>query len=126
MKQIFKYLILLILLLFSTPSYARSVTLSWDANSETDLRNYVVYWGTSSGTYTSNSGSIGLVTEYSVEIPDDDQIYYFAVTAVNTSDLESDYSNEVHTDSPDPDPDPDPDVPIIPGTLNGLSLEVLE
>ncbi len=75
---------------------AREITLTWEANSEPDLSHYVVYWGTSSGNYTSNSGNIGLVTEYSVIIPDEG-VYFFAVTAVDTAGLESDYSNEVNT-----------------------------
>ncbi len=78
---------------------AREISLSWDANSEPNLSHYIVYWGLSSGDYADNSGNIGLVTEYTVEIPDDGRIYFFAVTAVDTSGLESDYSNEVNTSS---------------------------
>ena len=90
------------ILVSAAPVVARTVTLSWDANSEPDLDHYVVYWGTASGNYTVNSidngDDIGLGTEYSVEIPDDGQVYYFAVTAVDDSGLESDYSTEVNTD----------------------------
>ena len=88
---------ILFVLLFMTTAVAREITLSWDPNSEADLSHYIVYRGLSSGAYSSNSGDIGLVTEYSFEIPDDGQIYFFAVTAVNTSELESDFSNEVNT-----------------------------
>ena len=86
-----------ILSIFSISAYARNVTLTWDPNSEPDLSHYVVYWGISSGDYSYNSGDIGLATEYSVEIPDDNQVYFFAVTAVDEAGLESDYSNEVST-----------------------------
>lgn len=85
------------MILFSSNIYARDVTLTWDPNSEPDLSHYIVYWGVESGVYTSNSGNIGLANEYKIVNLDDNQIYFFAVTAVDTSGLESDYSNEVNT-----------------------------
>lgn len=85
------------LLTICTTIFCREVTLTWDPNSEPDLSHYIVYWGTSSRNYTSNSGGIGLVTEHSVTIPDDGQ-YFFAVTAVDDAGLESDFSNEVFTE----------------------------
>lgn len=78
----------------------RTVTLTWEPNSEPDLSHYIVYWGTASGNYTSNSGNIGLVTEHTQILPDDDKTYFFAVTAIDTSGLESDFSNERNTDEP--------------------------
>ena len=94
---LFLFFSTLFLFLCISSAEARQVTLTWDPNSESDLSHYIVYWGLSSDNYSENSGDIGLVTEYSVDIPDDGQTYFFAVTAVNTSDLESDYSNEVNT-----------------------------
>ncbi len=94
------------ILIFAASASAREVTLSWDANSEPDLDHYIVYWGVLPGDYSQNSGDIGLVTEFSVEIPDDGQAYFFAVTAVDTAGLESDYSNEVSTDSTTTTEDP--------------------
>lgn len=98
-----KFIMLLFVFLFLSIAIqaqdTRTVTLTWDANSEPDLSHYIVYWGTSSRQYTSNSGNIGLVTVYSKEIippADAKTTYYFAVTAVDTSGLESDYSNEVY------------------------------
>jgi hypothetical protein len=92
----------LLILLFAAIASAREVTLTWDANSEPDLDHYVVYWGANSGDYTYNSENngdyIGLGTEYSISIPDDGLTYFFAVTAVDISGLESDFSNEVNTD----------------------------
>lgn len=78
-----------------------TVTLTWEPNSEPDMSHYIVYWGTESRVYNWNSGDIGLVTIHSREItpPADAKTrYYFAVTAVDTSDLESDFSNEVFWD----------------------------
>jgi len=94
-----KKLIFVILMIFSisVSAMGREVTLSWDANTEDNLSYYTIYWGTASGNYSQNSGDIGLVTEYTVDIPDDGQSYYFAATAVNTAGLESDFSNEVST-----------------------------
>ena len=93
---------ILLIILFASIASAREVTLAWDANSEPDLDHYVVYWGVNPGDYVYNSEDqgdfIGLTTEYSVEIPDDELVYFFAVTAVDESGLESDFSNEVSTD----------------------------
>lgn len=91
----------------SVPLQAREVTLTWDANSEPDLSHYVVYWGTASRVYTVNSGSIGLVTTYKCPLPEDGRVYYFAVTAVDTAGLESDFSNEVNTGEVGPKLRPD-------------------
>jgi len=85
------------MLIFAGTAAAREVTLAWDSNSEYDLDHYVVYWGVIPGDYSYNSGDIGLNPEFSVEIPDDGQAYFFAVTAVNGSGIESDFSNEVGT-----------------------------
>jgi fibronectin type 3 domain-containing protein len=93
-----KYILIFILLLFSSFVYGEKLTLTWNANSEPDLSHYIVYWGTTSRNYTFNSGNIGLVIMYTKEVipPEDaETTYYFAVTAVDTSGLESDFSNEV-------------------------------
>ena len=87
----------LFVLLFGSSVAAREITLTWDPNNEPDLNHYVVYWGNTPGDYFDNSGDIGLVNEYSAVIPDDGNTYFFAVTAVNDSGFESDYSNEVDT-----------------------------
>ncbi|MGD9161933.1 MAG: PKD domain-containing protein, partial [Desulfobacteraceae bacterium] len=93
-----KFLVALFLLVvFISSADAREVTLQWDPNSEPDLSHYVVHWSTSSRSYTNSSGDIGLDTSYACTLPDDGQIYYFAVTAVDEAGLESDYSNEVDT-----------------------------
>jgi hypothetical protein len=77
----------------ASPAWAQNVTLAWDANSETDLAGYKVYYGTASRTYGTPI-IIGTQTTYTVTglAPG---TYYFAVTAYNTSSLESGFSNEV-------------------------------
>ena len=73
---------------------AQSVTLAWDPNAETDLAGYNTYWGSQSGNYT-NKVNVGKVTTNTVSGLVAGVTYYFAVTAYNTSALESDFSNEI-------------------------------
>lgn len=96
-------LLLAMLCLFCAPAQAQesetvTLTLTWDANTEPDMSHYIVYWGKESRKYDWNSGNIGLVTIYSKEFTppyDAKTTYYFAVTAVDQTGLESDFSNEV-------------------------------
>jgi hypothetical protein len=84
-----------VLLLLSTVSAsAGQVTLAWDPNTESDLAGYKVYYGTASGVYTSNI-DVGNVTSFTVTGLQDGLLYFFAVTAYNTSAGESGFSNEV-------------------------------
>jgi hypothetical protein len=75
-------------------AYSAEVTLAWDPNDEDDLAGYKIYYGTSSGNY-STSVDVGNTTEYTITGLNDATIYYFAATAYDTSDNESDYSEEV-------------------------------
>ncbi|MFC1535461.1 hypothetical protein ACFL7M_19100, partial [Thermodesulfobacteriota bacterium] len=97
----YKFFILLLaiifIIFFESSVNARQVNLEWASNSESDLSHYMIYWGTDPRDYTDNSGNIGLVTTFSLAIPDDGQIYYFAVTAFDDEGLESEFSNEVNT-----------------------------
>jgi hypothetical protein len=72
---------------------AFGVTLQWDANPETDLTGYKIYWGQASRTY-GTPVALGKVTTYKVEGLTTPGLYYFAVTAFNSTE-ESEYSNEV-------------------------------
>ena len=93
---------------FATGAFAetRSVTLSWDANTEPDIAGYKVYWGTSSGVYdqfSDVSQTTASVSDLTVGVR-----YYFAVTAYNEAGLESGYSEEVSAIVPSPDSTPAP------------------
>jgi hypothetical protein len=69
--------------------------LTWDPNSESTLKGYKIYYGsTSSGSYTS-SVDVGNKTTYTVSNLDSSKTYYFAATAYDAGGNESGYSNEV-------------------------------
>jgi len=92
-----RFLVLTLLtLLCVTPSLvlAGSATISWQANTEPDLKEYRVYYGTVSRHYGSPI-PVGKLTSYTVGNLSDGVTYYFAVTAVDTADNESGYSQEV-------------------------------
>ena len=82
---------------------AATVTLGWDANDEPDLEGYVLY---------RNTGSPGPPYQYWDDVPEDDLVdplhpeatltnlqegntYYIALTAYNTEDVESSFSNDI-------------------------------
>lgn len=94
-------LMVTIILLSAGNLLAGSATLSWTApttNSDgtalTDLSGYKVYYGTTSGVYSS-SVDAGNVMSYQLTGLTDGATYYFAVTAYDTSGNQSVYSSEV-------------------------------
>ncbi len=78
----------------SPPSSSGTTTLTWDPSTSTNVAGYKVYMGTASGTYSS-SIMVESTTTYTVSDLGVGSTYYFAVTAYNTSDIESSFSNEV-------------------------------
>jgi hypothetical protein len=104
-------------------------TLLWDANTEPDLAGYKVYYDTNTGTPYSGTGAIvwGVPADSPIIIPltapgfdptnpeitlklDGCITWFFVVTAYDTENLESDYSNEVS--DPDGCP-PEPPTGVI-------------
>lgn len=73
--------------------HAAQITLSWDANTETDIAGYKIYYGSSSGNYETTIDIGNTTTCVLEEAPADTT--YFAVKAYNTSGFESDFSDEV-------------------------------
>ncbi len=71
-----------------------SVTLAWNANPEPDIASYIVYCGTNSRAYPIST-NVGKVTVARVDGLVEEATWYFAVTAVNTSGLEGDFSSEI-------------------------------
>lgn len=70
------------------------VTLAWDANTSPGIAGYKVYYGPSSGSYTSII-DVGNNTTYTVSNLQNGATYYFAVTVYDTSGDQSGYSNQV-------------------------------
>ncbi|CAB1075483.1 hypothetical protein D1AOALGA4SA_3303, partial [Olavius algarvensis Delta 1 endosymbiont] len=86
-----------VMALFPAMAFGEPVTLAWDANQESDLKGYILYYGTDSGNYSNNT-DVGNVTQHTTPDLQDGVTYYFAVTAYNDADIESDYSEELsHT-----------------------------
>ena len=85
-------------------STSTSVTLAWDANTETFLVGYKIYQGTESRTY-SMCYDVGNVTEYTVTGLLPNTVYYFAATAYSIK-AESHKSNEVSWQSEEEESEP--------------------
>ncbi len=81
---------------------AGQVTLAWDPNSESNIAGYRIHYGTQSGSYEY---SVDVKNETSCTISglQEGSVYYFAATAYDSRNNESDYSEElVHTISSGP------------------------
>ena len=82
-------------------SGSQSATLSWDANSESDLAGYEVHYGEESGNY-SMSLDVGMITPVNNRVSyvlgnlASGKTYYFAVKAYDSSGNVSTTSNEVN------------------------------
>lgn len=73
-----------------------SVTLTWNANTESDLAGYKVYRATTSGSYGEPIATLqGNITSYVVTGLQSGTTYVFVVTAYDTAGNESPYSSEV-------------------------------
>jgi len=79
----------------SAPS-TTSATLTWNANTESDLAGYKVYRATASGAYGAPIATLqGNVTSYVATGLQSGTTYYFVVTAYDLAGNESAHSNEV-------------------------------
>ena len=98
-------LIVYSLLFATTPDVrAAEVTLAWDANPEPSIQGYRVYYGKTSGSYTSVFDA-GNSTDCVIAGLDPGVTYYFACTAYGTTGDESDFSGEIiYTSSSEPSP----------------------
>lgn len=89
-----------VLILLVLPcAHAASVDLTWEPNAEHDIAGYRLYRGNASRTYdfVRDVGNVLLATADGLEAG---KSYWFAITAYNTSKLESDPSNEVLVNVP--------------------------
>jgi hypothetical protein len=84
----------IIFLFLAQHVFSAQLTIEWDENIETDLAGYVIYYGTSSGNYSS-SIDVGNVSHYTLTGLQEGLTYYFAVSAYDYSDNESGFSEEL-------------------------------
>lgn len=90
----------LLTLLIAVPCYAIDVTLQWEANTESDLAGYNLYYGgTAGGPYNAAVMDIQDpdATEYTAVGLADEGDYFFVLTAYDTGGEESGFSNEDST-----------------------------
>jgi Fibronectin type III domain len=87
------FIIALTLLAGLAGTQAASVSLTWNPSSDTNVTGYNIYYGTSSGDYTTeiNVGNISVITISNLTAG---MTYYFAVTAFDAVGDESFFSNE--------------------------------
>ncbi len=123
--------VLLLTVIFRMPARGdQSVTLAWNPDTETNIFNYNLYYGGTSGVYT-NSANVGNATNCTVAGLQSAVTYYFAVTADTTSGLESPPSNEIRYTVPTVVVSTPPGLPVLAtmaassvtsasATLNGL------
>ena len=96
----FSSLVLFILSLFTfslvivSYAYAGQVTLAWDASDGQNVAGYTIYYGSASGDYRYTK-NVGNVTTCTIESLPDGEMYYFAATARDSYNNESDFSEEV-------------------------------
>lgn len=103
MLQFIKSIALALLLcLFSIVNIVSAAELSfaWTPNSDITLKGYKIYYGTASRSYTKsvdvgNPATIDGKVTYTVTGLPDSTTLYFAATAYDTDNFESDYSDEV-------------------------------
>ena len=105
---------------------ATSITFKWDANTESNLDHYVLYWGTSAGgPYPQRSADIPKdITTYQVTGLPDNTRHYFVLTAVDNQGIESQNSEEISAiknDIPDND-GRDAQWEITTGKLKGVKF----
>ena len=92
-------------ILFLISSITHAAWLEWDRSSDTNVIGYRVYFGPTSRGYDS---VLDVSNETTVTIPPlaPGTAYYFAVTAYNSSALESDFSEETSYIEPSPNETP--------------------
>lgn len=78
------------------PPTTQSATLSWKANTDSDLAGYKVYQATSSGAYGAPIATLqGNVTSFIANSLQLGTTYFFVITAYDSAGNESGWSNEV-------------------------------
>lgn len=81
-------------------STSHSVALGWDRSASTVIGYFVYRSSKPSGPYAKMNSSADSGTSYSDSTVADGQVYYYVVTAVDSSNIESSYSNQVSVTIP--------------------------
>ncbi|MBN1998931.1 fibronectin type III domain-containing protein [candidate division KSB1 bacterium] len=100
-KSRFNIILLILMLGTGHLVFPGALIVSWDANTESDLAGYKIYYGTESQNYV-HVLDVGDTTRYIVDGLVEGSTYYFVVTAYDFSGNESAPSVEVasHVDNP--------------------------
>ena len=128
MKKLSLILSLLFIIAGCT-TFANAADLFWDANSESDLRGYIVYSQEEGSDVIHSDGPVGVMTEPTFPLDPECYIpgkkYSFWVTAFNDSN-ESGSSNIVEYTFPiwTPNIDPRPYIINIPSEVNTVTINV--
>ncbi|MEI8356338.1 MAG: Ig-like domain-containing protein, partial [Deltaproteobacteria bacterium] len=94
----------ILFLAWQTTCFATTVTLQWDTNAESDLAGYKIYYQADASTLPfqgtgaiQGAAPVDVLKQTTATVGglDPNHAYYFAVTAYNTSGIESSYSNIV-------------------------------
>ena len=84
-------------------AYGQSIQLAWDASSDSNVTGYNVYRSQQSGVFSStplNGSSVLMTAAFTDSSVQSGSTYYYVVTAVSTTGVESDYSNQVQATVP--------------------------
>jgi fibronectin type 3 domain-containing protein len=85
-----------------TPAPKHQVAPTWAASSSSNVVGYNVYRGTTSGGPYSSIDTSNPSTTYTDATVQAGQVYYYVVTAIDSSGGESAYSNQVSAQIPSP------------------------
>jgi len=91
--------VLAFLIVIPVPSIAATLQVNWNANTETDLAGYLIYYGTQSGNYSA-CYDVGKVTSYQITSVPNGITVYIAMAAYDTSQRDSALSAEQHITVP--------------------------
>ena len=84
-----------------TATITHSVSLTWTASASASIAGYNVFRSTTSGgPYTQLNSSVVITTSYTDTTVTAGQTYYYVTAAVNTSNQQSGYSNQVQATVP--------------------------
>ncbi len=93
-RRIINLFVFVFFMMCANAAYGFQLELAWDANSEPDIAGYKVHYGTISKNYVHRI-DVGNHQSATISSLEPGKTYYFAVTAYDIHDNESDYSDEI-------------------------------